>query len=156
MSSWWAGWLIRSPVFSVWMLTYALWVVRRLEKCYLNTVHLPSNETLCCGLAFLLHDNSALVPLKPKTFENGFQSAIFYNLCLLSGLLNWQTTKPIKALTPLMLIIMLGVATLMLMLAQVNAFCSSHDQSLIEQSTVHPKQVEYDDSLLRQRWVVLT
>ncbi len=39
---------------------------------------------------------------------------------------------------------------LMLMLAQVNAFQNSHNQTWIKHSTAHWKQVEYDDSLLRQ------
>ncbi len=39
----------------------------------------------------------------------------------------------------------------MLMLAQVNAFHSSHYQTLNKLSTVHRKQVEYDDSLLK--WI---
>ncbi len=38
----------------------------------------------------------------------------------------------------------------MLMLAQVNTFLNSHYQTLIKYSTVHPKQVKYDDSLRRQ------
>ncbi len=38
----------------------------------------------------------------------------------------------------------------MLMLGQVNAVCNSHYQIPIKQSTMHPKQVLYDDSLLRQ------
>ncbi len=43
------------------------------------------------------------------------------------------------------------VATLKLMLVQVNAIHSSHYQTPIKRSTVHPKQVEYDNSLLR--WI---
>ncbi len=46
-----------------------------------------------------------------------------------------------------------AVATPMLMLAQVNVFSDSHYQTLIKHSTVHPKQVEYDDNLLRRIWV---
>ncbi len=42
------------------------------------------------------------------------------------------------------------VTKLMLMLVQVNAFHNSHYQTVIKRSTVHPKQVEYDNSLLRQ------
>ncbi len=38
----------------------------------------------------------------------------------------------------------------MLMLAQVNTFHNTHHQTLTERSTVHPVQVEHDDSLLRQ------
>ncbi len=45
---------------------------------------------------------------------------------------------------------MTAVTKLMLVLAQVNAFRSSHYQTLIKHSTVHRKQVEYDDSLLWQ------
>ncbi len=39
---------------------------------------------------------------------------------------------------------------LMLMLAKVNTFLSSHYQTQIKRSTVRPEQVEYDSSLLRQ------
>ncbi len=37
--------------------------------------------------------------------------------------------------------------------ANANANASSHYQTPIKLSTVHQKQVEYDDSLLRQIWV---
>ncbi len=53
---------------------------------------------------------------------------------LLSSCVNWHAAKPVRAVT-----------TLMLMLAQVNAFRNSHKQTLIKLSTVHPKQVKYDD-----------
>ncbi len=43
---------------------------------------------------------------------------------------------PVNTVTTLML---------MLMLVQVSAFCCSHYQTLIKHSTVHRKQVEYDD-----------
>ncbi len=71
-------------------------------------------------------------PLKPQTSETGFQSAIFWKHNLLSGCVHWQNIKPMKAMTTLML---------MLMLAQVNAFPNDHYQTLMKQSTVHPKQV---------------
>ncbi len=86
----------------------------------------------CCSSAFLSHDNGVLVPLKLQTFEN---AAFFF------GCVNWQTAKPVKAVTTLML---------MLMLVQVNAFHNSHDQTQIKHSAVHQKQVEYGDSLLRR------
>ncbi len=92
----------------------------------------------CCRSAFLLHDNGMLLPLKPQTFETGFQSGIFWKRNLISGCTNWQITK-----------LMTAVTTLMLTLAQVHAFHSSRCQTLIKHSTVHRKQVEYDDSLLR-------
>ncbi len=79
----------------------------------------------CCGAAFLLHDNGMLVPLKPQTFRD-----------LLSSRVNWQTTKPVTAVT-----------MLMQMLAQVNAF--HHYRTLSKHFVVHQKQVEYDDGLLR-------
>ncbi len=40
-----------------------------------------------------------------------------------------------------------AVTMKMLMLVQVNAFHSSHNQTLIEHSLVHRKKVEYGDSL---------
>ncbi len=47
MSSWWAGWLFveKSPAHPVWKhftcVVKALWIVKGLEKRYLNTIHLP-------------------------------------------------------------------------------------------------------------------
>ncbi len=93
----------------------------------------------CCGSAFLLHDNGVLAPLKLQTFKTRFQSGTLLNCNLLSSCVNWHPTKPVKAVT-----------TLLLMLVQVNAFRRSHYQTLIKHSTVHPKRVEYDDSLWRQ------
>ncbi len=61
----------------------------------------------CCGSAFLLHDNGVLVPLKLQTFETGFQSGIFWNHKLLPNCVNWQTAKPAKAVTTLMLMLTL-------------------------------------------------
>ncbi len=43
----------------------------------------------------------------------------------------------------------------MLMQAEVNALCSGHYQTLIKHCKVHPKQAEYDDSLLRQIQVLV-
>ncbi len=45
----------------------------------------------CNGLAFLLHDDGMLAPL--KTLETGFQGVIFLNHNLVSGCVNWQTDK---------------------------------------------------------------
>ncbi len=42
---------------------------------------------------------------------------------------------------------MKAVTTLMLLLPQVNAFRSSHYQTPINHSALHPKQVEYEDSI---------
>ncbi len=69
------------------------------------------------------------------------QSGIFWERNLLSGCVNWQAAKPVTV-----------VATLMLMLAQISAFCSSHYQTLTKRSTVHQQQVEYDHSQLRWIW----
>ncbi len=55
-----------------------------------------------------------------------------------SDCVNCQCEKSVKVVTKLML-----------MLAQVNGFLNSHCQTLLKHSTVHPKQVEYDDSLWR-------
>ncbi len=44
----------------------------------------------------------------------------------------------------------LVVLLLMLMLAQINCIRSVLYQPLLKHSTVHPKQVEYDDNVLRQ------
>ncbi len=97
----------------------------------------------CCGSTFILHDNGVLVPLKLQMFETGLYSGIFWNRNLLSSCVNWQTVKRVKAVTTLMLM-------LMLMLAQVNALRSSNYQTPIKPSTVHPEQVQHDDSLWRQ------
>ncbi len=45
---------------------------------------------------------------------------------------------------------MQGVTKLMLILAKVNASRNSHHQTPIKHSTAYPKQVEYDDSVLKQ------
>ncbi len=42
----------------------------------------------CCSSALLLHENSMLAPLKPQTFENRFQSGIFWNRNRLSSCAN--------------------------------------------------------------------
>ncbi len=73
--------------------------------------------------------------------ETGFQSVIFWNRNLLSSY-NWQTAKPMTAVT---------MVLLMLMLAQVSAVYSTHWQTPIKHSTVHRNQVDYDTSLLR--WI---
>ncbi len=82
-------------------------------------------KRFCYGSTFLLRDNSVLAPLKLLTFETG----------LLSYCVNWQSAKPVTALT-----------TLMLLLPQVNAFHSNHHQTLFKHSTVNQKQDKYDDS----------
>ncbi len=74
--------------------------------------------------------------MKPET---RFQSEVIWNCNLLSSYVNWQTAKPLTAVTMLMLV----------------QFHSSHDQTLIKHSTVHPKQVEYEDSLLRHIQVLV-
>ncbi len=89
--------------------------------------------------AFLVHVNGVLTPLKQQTFESVFQSIIFLNCDLLSSCVSSQNGDILKSVT-----------MLMLMLAQVNAFCNSHYQILIKLSTVCPKQVKYDDCLLGQ------
>lgn len=52
---------------------------------------------LCCGLAFLLHDNSLPVALKLQTLETGFQSVAFSKRNLLSSCVNQQSGKPVNA-----------------------------------------------------------
>ncbi len=91
----------------------------------------------CCGSAFLLHDNGVPAPLKLLMLETGFQNANVLKQNLLSGCVNRHNAKP-----------MMGVTTLTAMLAQVNAFRSSYYQTLIKLA-MNPKQVEYDNSLLR-------
>ncbi len=56
-----------------------------------------SNQTL--SLLFSLHDSAVLAPLKPQTFETGFQSAVFWNCNHHSGSVNWQTAKPMMVVT---------------------------------------------------------
>ncbi len=60
-------------------------------------------------------------------------------LNVLSSCVNWQTTKPVTAVT-----------MLMLMLVQVYAFCSSCHRTLSKHFSVHPKQVKYHTSLWRR------
>ncbi len=99
---------------------------------------LDQTVNICCGSALLLHDNGVLASLKPQTFETRFQSVIFLNSSPFSCCVNWQNGEPVKAVTKLMLMLML-----------VSAFCNSHDQTLIKHSTVHQKQAEYDNRPLR-------
>ncbi len=95
-------------------------VQRQFKQCKF----LHQMKQFGCDSVFLLHDSDMLAPLKPQTSETGFQNAISWNRSLLSGCANWQTAKLVTTVTMLMLTL-----TLMLVL---------------------PKQVEYDDSLLRQ------
>ncbi len=65
---------------------------------------------------------------------------------------NWIPTQPSFRLCQLAKQKTCESATkLMLMLAQVNVFQNSQCQTPLRHFTVHPKQVEYDDSLLR--WI---
>ncbi len=118
-----------------------LWVVNWMHQTLFRWCKFSHQmKPFCCSSVFLLHDNGVLAPLKPQTFETGFQSAILWNRNLQSGCVNCQTAKPVRV-TKLML---------MLILAHFNGFRNSHYESLIKHSTVHQKQVEYDDRLLRR------
>ncbi len=98
----------------------------------------------CCGSDFLLHDNGVLAPLKLQTFETGFQSGTFETAPCFQAVKTGKLSACERGDVMLML---------MLMLAEVNAFRSKHHQTLMKLSTLHRKQVEYDDSLLRWIWV---
>ncbi len=117
-------------------------VPRTVSSVVLGTVYRKfwhQIKHFCCGSAFLLHNNGI-----PET-ANVWNQDPEWNLLKLQPFL-WlhklASGVSVNVMTTLMLV---------LTLAQVNAFCSSHYQTLIKHSAVHRKQVEHDDCLLR--WI---
>ncbi len=88
----------------------------------------------CFGSSFLLHDNGVLAPLKLQTFESGFQRS--YEPATFFHLRELARGVPVSA-----------VMTLMLMLAQVSAFCSS-----LYQTNLWLLRVQQQQEVKQQLW----
>ncbi len=95
----WSGWMKKTTLQQRFLEGNQTKTLFRRRNFSHETTH------FCRGSAFLLHDNGVLKPLKPQTFETGFQSAVFWNRNLLFDRVNWQTAKPVTAMTKLMLML---------------------------------------------------
>ncbi len=86
---------------------YVLWLMSSGQFKLHKLLHQRFN--FCCSLAFLLHDKSVLVPLRPQTFETGFQSVIFWKHNLLFGCANYSTTTSLGMHTTVHLVVYANV-----------------------------------------------
>ncbi len=82
-------------VQTLYKTTYLISEQHNEGLCYSKgpfTKHKFSHQTkhFCCSSAFLLHQSSVLVPLKPQTFETGFQSRVSWHCNRLHGCVNCQ------------------------------------------------------------------
>ncbi len=115
----------------VMYLVETLVLCRTVRSSLHSASFLHQMKHFCCGSAFLFLPVNVWNQVPEWNF---FKLQPSFRLCkLASGV-------PVNV-----------VMALMLMLAQVNAFHSRHHQTLIKHSTVHRRQVEYEDSPLR--WI---